>query len=69
MDFKCKLKVILAEREIKHGDFAKVVGVSPAGLSALVNNKSLPSFENAYRISESLNMDVREIWILNNTQV
>ncbi|MED4240658.1 helix-turn-helix transcriptional regulator [Priestia megaterium] len=63
MNFKCKLKVILAEKEIKHGDFAKVVGVSPAGLSALVNNKSLPSFESAYRISEALEMDIKEIWI------
>jgi putative transcriptional regulator len=63
MKFKCKLKVILAEREIKHGDFAKVVGVSPAGLSSLVNNKSLPSFESAYQISEALEMDIKEIWI------
>jgi putative transcriptional regulator len=63
MKFKCKLKVILAEREIKHGDFAKIVGVSPAGLSSLVNNKSLPSFESAYRISEALEMDIKEIWI------
>ena len=69
MNFKCKLKVILAEREIKHGDFANIIGVSQAGLSALVNNKSLPSFESAYRISESLNMDIREIWILNTTQI
>ncbi|MBU3569300.1 helix-turn-helix transcriptional regulator [Priestia aryabhattai] len=63
MNFKCKLKVILAEKEIKHGDFAKVVGISSAGLSSLVNNKSLPSFESAYRISEALEMDIKEIWI------
>ena len=63
MDFTCKLKVILAEKEIKHEDFAKVVGVSPDGLSSLVNNKSLPSFESVYRISEALEMDIKEIWV------
>ncbi|MDU9695127.1 helix-turn-helix transcriptional regulator [Priestia aryabhattai] len=63
MDFTCELKAILTEREIKHEDFAKVVGVSPANLSALINNKSLPSFESAYRISEALEMDIKEIWI------
>ncbi|MGI8381647.1 helix-turn-helix transcriptional regulator [Priestia megaterium] len=63
MDFTCELKAILTKREIKHEDFAKVVGVSPANLSALINNKSLPSFESAYRISEALEMDIKEIWI------
>ncbi|MGG0554903.1 helix-turn-helix transcriptional regulator [Priestia aryabhattai] len=63
MDFICKLEAILVEKEIKHEDFAKIVGVSPAGLSSLVNNKNLPSFESAYRISEALEMDIKEIWI------
>ncbi|AXI29431.1 transcriptional regulator [Priestia megaterium] len=63
MEFTCELKVILAEKEIKHEDFAKIVGFSPAGLSSLVNNKSLPSFKSAYRISEALEMDIKEIWI------
>ncbi|MCM3771231.1 helix-turn-helix transcriptional regulator [Priestia aryabhattai] len=59
----CKLEFILAEKEIKYEDFAKIVGVSPAGLSSLINNKSLPSFESAYQISEALEMDIKEIRI------
>lgn len=63
MKYKCRLKVIFAEREIQQGDFAKKVGLSPAGISAIVNNRSLPSFPVLYRISEELQMDFREIWI------
>lgn len=62
MKFKCKLKVILAEKEIKHGDFAKTIGVSTGGLSAIVNNKSLPTFQVVYRICEELDMQIHEIW-------
>ncbi|PKG22367.1 transcriptional regulator [Niallia nealsonii] len=63
MDYKCRLKVILAEREIKHGDFAKVIGISTGALSSIVNNNSFPSFKVVYRISEELDLDIRKIWI------
>lgn len=66
MEYKCKLRVILAEREIKHGDFAKSVNMSSAAFSAIVNNRSLPSFETTYNISEALDLDVRQIWIKEN---
>ncbi|MEK4606531.1 helix-turn-helix transcriptional regulator [Geobacillus sp. FSL W8-1251] len=63
MEFKCRLKVIFAERGIKQGDFAKKIGISQAALSAIVNNRSLPSFAVAYAICEELGMSIHEIWI------
>jgi len=63
MKYKCRLKVIFAERDIKQGEFAKKVGVSASAISSLVNGHTLPSFTVAYKISEQLNMDIREIWI------
>ncbi|MBG9585606.1 helix-turn-helix transcriptional regulator [Cytobacillus firmus] len=63
MQFKCRLKIIFVMRGIQQGEFAKKVGLSPAGISAIVNNRSLPSFPVLYRISEELQMDFREIWI------
>jgi putative transcriptional regulator len=63
MQFKCRLKVIFAERDIKQGEFAEKIGVSLGTLSAIVNNRSLPSFPVAYAICEELGMTINEIWI------
>jgi putative transcriptional regulator len=63
MKFKCRLKIIFAEREIKQGEFAKKIGVSASALSAIANGHTYPSFPVMYAICEELNMDVREIWI------
>ncbi|WP_409297779.1 helix-turn-helix transcriptional regulator [Peribacillus sp. SCS-26] len=63
MIFKCRLKVMLAERDLQHGDFANRLGISRAAMSSLVNNRTLPSFSVAYRISEELQTDIRDIWI------
>jgi DNA-binding XRE family transcriptional regulator len=63
MEFKCRLKVIFAEREIQQGEFANRIGLSPAGISSIANGHSLPSFPVLYRICEELDMDFREIWI------
>gem|GEM_PF-823578 len=59
----CKLKVILAESGIKHGWFAERIGVSKGTLSAIVNNKQLPSFEVTYAICLELNRSIHEIWL------
>lgn len=63
MKIKSKLRVIFAEREIKHGEFADKVGISKAALSSLVNNRTLPTLEVAYKIAEELNLPVEEIWV------
>lgn len=49
MEYMCKLKMILTDKEIKHGEFAKMINMSVAWLSAVVNNRALPSF--GYSIS------------------
>jgi len=66
MEFKCRLKVIFAERDIAQGEFADRIGVSAAAISAIKNSHSLPSFPVLYRICEELDMDMREIWIRQN---
>jgi len=63
MKFKCRLKVIFAEQEIKQGNFAKEIGLSESALSSLVTNRTLPSFTNAYIIAKALNMHVEDIWV------
>lgn len=63
MKYKCRLKVIFAEREIRNGEFAKRVNISPAAMSAIVNNKSLPSFAVTYSICEELELGISDIWI------
>ncbi|WP_259463475.1 helix-turn-helix transcriptional regulator [Geobacillus stearothermophilus] len=57
------LKVILAQEGIKHGEFAKRININPGTLSAIVNNKQLPSFEVTYAICLELNRSIHEIWI------
>jgi putative transcriptional regulator len=63
MQFKCRLKVIFAERGIKQGEFAEKIGISSGALSAIVNNRSLPSFPVTYAICEELGLHINEIWI------
>jgi putative transcriptional regulator len=63
MKFKCRLRVILAEREMKHGDLADKAGVSRAQLSALINNRNLPTLPVAFNIAEVLELKIEDIWI------
>lgn len=63
MEFKCRLKVILWEKEVMQKDFAKTIGISPTSLSAIVQGKSLPGFVTAYKICEALDMTIQEIWV------
>ncbi|MEK4636904.1 helix-turn-helix domain-containing protein [Bacillus sp. FSL W8-0519] len=64
MEFKCRLKVIFAERDIKIGEFADTVGINRSTLSLIVNGKTLPNFTNAYMISRKLQVPIEKIWIL-----
>lgn len=54
MAYKCRLKIILAEMGIKHGEFADLIGIDKSSFSSLVNNKSLPSFDTLYTIVDEL---------------
>lgn len=63
MEFTCRLNVIFAERDIVQKDFAKKIGVSSSTLTLIKKGKQFPSFIVSYKISEELNMDIRDIWI------
>ncbi len=70
MEFECKLRILFAEEKqrnpnFRQGDFAeKKIGISKATLSSLVNGKSLPTFQVAYKISKELQKPIEEIWVL-----
>ncbi|MBP1961158.1 helix-turn-helix transcriptional regulator [Paenibacillus aceris] len=64
MGIQSRLKVIFAERNIRQNEFALKVNISQTTLSKLVNNKSLPTLDVAYRIAVELDLNVMEIWIL-----
>ncbi|MBZ4222488.1 helix-turn-helix transcriptional regulator [Bacillus wiedmannii] len=64
MKFKCRLKVIFAELDIKQGDFAKRIGIDDSTLSSLVKNRTTPRFDTAYRIAQELGKPIEEIWTI-----
>lgn len=66
--FVCNLRLILAEEKMKNPAFtqkrlADKINISRTALSALVNEKSLPSFEVAYSLAKELNRPIERIWI------
>lgn len=63
MEYKCRLRVILAEKEMTHEELRSKVGVGRSTISQIINNKTLPRFDVAYRIAEALDMKIEEIWI------
>lgn len=68
MKYKCRLKSVLADLNIKNGEFAERIGIDKSTLSSLVNNKSLPSFDTLYTIVEELEkidprIKLNNIWI------
>ncbi|WP_026678758.1 helix-turn-helix transcriptional regulator [Fictibacillus gelatini] len=63
MKFKCRLKIIYAEDEITQEELSEKTGISSSTLSALANNKQLPTFTNAYIISDAVKRPINEIWV------
>lgn len=68
MKYKCRLKSVLADLDIKLGEFADQIGIDKSTMSALVNNKSLPSFDTLYTIVEEMkkqdpNIQLSDIWV------
>jgi putative transcriptional regulator len=64
MEIISRLKVIFAERNIKQNEFCKKIRIRPSTLSQLVNSKTIPTLEVAYRIAVELDLNVMEIWVL-----
>ncbi|MCM3651351.1 helix-turn-helix transcriptional regulator [Metabacillus litoralis] len=66
--YKCRLKVIFAEKKMEdktftQGKFADAIGISLGALSSIVNDNSLPSFPVFFAICEQLDMPISEIWV------
>jgi transcriptional regulator with XRE-family HTH domain len=62
---KSRLKVILAERNIKQQDLLKRMKkpISHGAMSKIVNG-TIPKLETAADIAKALDMHIDEIWIL-----
>lgn len=59
---KSKLRVALAEKEIKHSDFAEQLEVTKQTLSGWVTGRTNPTLETALKISYMLDKPVNELW-------
>lgn len=66
---KSRIKVRLAELEIKQQDLAKKLGVTKQTMSAWVNGRVSPTLEMALMIAEILECKVDDLFLLkNNTE-
>ena len=59
---KSNLKVILAERDMKGKDLAKILGVSNVIVSKWVTNKSNPTTEKLYEMAHKLGVKVDDLY-------
>ena len=59
---KSNLKVILAERDMKGKDLAKILGVSNVIVSKWVTNKSNPTTEKLYEMAYKLDVKVDDLY-------
>ena len=62
MNMRNNLRVILAERKIKKGNFAEKVGINRNTLSFIISEKSVPTLEVAMKIARALDLKVEDIW-------
>lgn len=60
---KSKMKVRLAELEIKQQDLSERLGVTKQTMSAWVNGRSMPTLEMAFRIAYILDCKVDDLFI------
>lgn len=59
---KNNLRMIIAERKIKKGEFAKLIEVAPTTLSLILKEESTPTLQVAMRIAQKLDLKVEDIW-------
>jgi len=59
---KSKIKVRLAELDIKHQDLAEKLGVTKQTMSAWVNGRANPTLEMAFRIANLLDCKVDDLY-------
>jgi putative transcriptional regulator len=62
MKMRNKLRVILAERNIKKGEFANLIGITRGTLTLILKEESTPTLQVAIRIAKELGLKVEDIW-------
>lgn len=58
-----RLKEILKEKEITGKDLAEKINISVTGMSNIVKGQSLPREEVLLQIAETLDVDLKELFI------
>ena len=56
-----RLKVVLAEKDIAHKAFAKMVGVTPNTVTRICNNDSQPTLLHLREFALALDIDIRDL--------
>ena len=57
-----KLRMIIAEKKIKKGEFAKLIGIAPTTLTSILKEESTPTLQVAIKIAQNLGLMVEDIW-------
>lgn len=58
-----RLKVVLAERDISHKDFANMVSKAPNTISRICSNETQPSLKFLREMAIILDVDISELLI------
>jgi DNA-binding XRE family transcriptional regulator len=60
---KSRIKIRLAELEIKQQELSDKLGVTKQTMSLWVNGKSMPTLETAFKIAKLLDCKVDELYV------
>lgn len=60
---KNRIRIILAEQNLKGKELAEKIGLSKTSVYSWINNKSQPSIKNLYRIAVVLDVSVCSILV------
>ena len=58
-----RIKVLLAEKNIKQIDLAEAIGKSANTVASFCNNKSQPRVADLKKIADYLDVDIRELLV------
>jgi putative transcriptional regulator len=58
-----RLKVVLAEKDISHKDFAKKMKKAPNTITRICNNEQQPSLETLRAMAIALDVDIRDLLV------
>ncbi|MED3562273.1 helix-turn-helix transcriptional regulator [Bacillus xiapuensis] len=60
---KSKIKIRLAELDIRQQDLSEKLGVTKQTMSLWVNGKSMPTLETAFKIAHLLDCKVDDLYV------